>query len=250
MGQEFRDTVDHVGPRLAVVADARLEKLEDPTARVVETRAVARKKSLEELTGLLLVHLRALELGVDTLKLAGIDIRKTDELVSLLDLLAIVLGVADGHHRLRLAKGAGQRVHADDARRDKTDGDRLGAVVAEEDQEVLLHRVGLAGQEVLLLERGEEPDDLAVAQTSSGLVAGILADDRVEDIKTLVVLDGGIDLPDHAERVARVIANGREEVLERLAAGDLQGLFVNLPIELGLDEGVLGSEETLDDGPE
>jgi hypothetical protein len=246
VGDILRHRIQEVGPRLALGGDAVLEQIDHLVLNLVRF-LLAREERLRDIPSAVEAQLLARQLRVELQIRLSVLVGETDDAMHLFEFVGVVGRVPQCDQRLSFADGAGQGVHADDARADEPNRDRLGTVVREIDEEVLLHLLALvAVDEVLFREAREEPNDPAVAERTSRLVDSVLTDDRIEDVETLGVLDGGVDLADDAERLARVFANDGEFVLEGFATGDLQGFLENLPRELALFEDLLGCHETGD----
>lgn len=155
-----------------------------------------------------------------------------------------------------------ERVLADDADRRGVHAERGVAVVpvGEADERVDL-LVGVAADEDVPVEARQRPDLAAVVQAASGVVVGVApADDLVEEVEGLGVLDDLVVGGNDAQRLARVHADVGDLVgdvdLVRLAVvadGEVgvDRVLLHRPVQVGEADGLAGGHHVgVDDGAE
>ena len=154
-------------------------------------------------------------------------------------------------------EGERQRVLADDTHRRELDGHTAFAVVAVGQQQVFFRDV-IAGDPDVAGQLGEDPDALPVAERAGGVVdGGVLADDGIEELERLVILQRGVFVADDAQHrvgaldeVARPPYNGKPvSHRDAFGAGEERQLD-HLPIEAGDGDGFLGGGRLVEPGVE
>ena len=150
-----------------------------------------------------------------------------------------------------------QRVLADNANGSELDGDARFAVMTVGQQQILLRDV-VAGDPEVAGQLGKNPHPFPVPQRPGGVVdGGVLADDGVEELERLMVLQRGVFVANHAQHrvgaldeVARPADHGKT-VCHRNAfgTGEERELY-HLPIKLGGGDGFLGGGGFIEFGAE
>lgn len=144
------------------------------------------------------------------------------------------------------ADGDVEGILADDPLRAEHDVSRGRAVVGVGQEQVLLAHI-VARDPNDAWELGQEPDALPKAQGPSGVVDGqLLAHDGVKEAERFLVLEGAVDLANHAQGHIGVGADGRIVPFDAGAVLKEQGLFLNLEVEARRDDGLSGSSGPLE----
>ena len=134
------------------------------------------------------------ELVAGVLELLVVVDREIEDAAGLVDVLADLLGVADRVLLPGPLEAPVERVHADHADRRRRGDDGGRAVVAVHQQDVRAH--GVAADLDVLGKSGEDPDAAAAVEAAGGLEVHRGADQLVDELEGLDVLDDAVALAD------------------------------------------------------
>jgi len=269
----LRDGLHEAPPGVLDVGDVvHLPRRRDVAALVLGDGQAARvlvgvdgrqgDERLQHVDEVLVGHGRVDQPVADGLEVVEVLVAESQHVARVVRLLLDVLRVPALPHVLGLLHAPLERVLADhpDGRGVHADGGVAVVPVGEADvRRDLL--VGVAADEDLPVEAGQSPDFAAVVQAAGGVVVGVApADDLVEEVESLAVLDDVVVGGDDAQRLARVHADVGDLVRDGdfvhlvVVADDevgVDGVLLHRPVQPGEAHGLLaGNHVLVDDGSE
>ena len=274
----LRDGLHEAPPGVLDVGDVvHLPRRRDVVALVLGDGQAARvlvgvdgrqgDQRLQHVNEVLVRHGRVDQPVSDGLEVVEVLVAEAQHVARVARLLRDVLGVLALPHVLGALHAPLERVLADHPDGRGVHADRGVAVVAvdEADERIDL-LVGVAADEDLPVEAGQRPDLAAVVQAAGRVVVGVApADDLVEEVERLAVLDDLVVGGDDAQRLARVHADVGDLVrdIHQIVVGEVavvvkvgrdvgeQRVLLHRPVQLREGDGLAGRDHVgVDDGAE